>query len=504
MNIRTEVTADLRVVQAAVTGGQGMKSKSKTIVSVLLLLSLLLGMFASGSIASASEREQQSQFVAPILVVNTSFLNVRTGPGAQFTALITVVGGTELPVLAVASDQVWYQVSTVAGVGWVNIEFTIPRGDFSRVPVVGIPSAGEVVAGGSTGGSGVAQPGSAPAAPLPASGGTSRVIINVEATNLQVSPSLDSGTVGTVFRDDTKLYRVVGATVDANGLQWFQIVVPEVGTGWVDAGKILFVASEDDGRTVIVITGDVIAMTDSPGGGNNGLPILTRGAEAYLLGFSRDTNFAQIQLIGDGPIGWVPTGAIEIRESLIPEDELVDSTAPSVTAPGSVPAAPTPIQPGLEESRVVVNTAFLNIRSGPGVEFTSVATVAGGTELRVLGVASDGVWFLVEGTFGRGWLNIEFAVFRGNISTVPIIRETASVGVLAQPVAVISGAVTLFAAPSPNFGTLGTLAGPVEVNVVARTADFAWVQLNTPLGFGWVSADQVVIRGDTSIIPIVG
>lgn len=505
MNIRTEVTADLRMVQAAVTGGQGMKSKSKTIVSVLLLLSLLLGAFASGSIASAAEQEQQSGFVAPILVVNTSFLNVRTGPGAQYTALITVVGGTELPVLAVASDQVWYQVSTVAGVGWVNIEFTIPRGDFSRVPVVGIPSAGEVIAGGSTSSGSVTQPGSAPvAAPAPSSGGTSRVIINVEATNLQVSPSVDSGTVGTVFRDDTKLYRVVGATVDANGLQWFQIVVPEVGTGWVDAGKILFVASEDDGRTVIVITGDVIAMTDSPGGGNNGLPILTRGAEAYLLGFSRDTNFAQIQLIGNGPTGWVPTSAIEIRESLIPEDELVDSTSASVTAPGGVPAVPTPVQPGLEESRVVVNTAFLNIRSGPGVEFTSVATVSGGTELRVLGVASDGVWFLVEGSFGRGWLNIEFAIFRGNISTVPIIRETGSAGVLAQPVAVISGAVTLFAAPSPNFGTLGTLAGPVEVNIVARTADFAWVQLNTPLGFGWVPANQVAIRGDTSIIPIVG
>lgn len=484
-----------------------MKSRTKTLLLLVLLLSLLASIFAFGSIVSAADSEQQTGFAAPILVVNTSFLNVRTGPGAQYTALITVVGGTELPVLAVANDRVWYQVSTVAGVGWVNIEYTIPRGDFSRVPVVGIPSAGEVVAGGvpQTGVVTAPQPGAVPAAAQPQSTGTSRVILVVDAANIHVGPSFDSGTVGTVFRDDSKLYRVTGATTDANGLQWFQIVVPDVGTGWIDAGKIVFRVSEDDGRTVVVITGDVIAMTDSPGGGNNGLPILTRGHEAYLLTFSRDTNFAQIQLFGNGPIGWVPTSAIEIRESLIPEDELVDSTVPGVV-PGVVVTgvAPTPVRPGLEESRVVVNTAFLNIRSGPGVQYTSVATVAGGTELRVLGVASDGVWFLVEGTFGRGWLNIEFAIFRGNISTVPIIRDTSSVGVLAQPVAVISGPITLYAAPSTNFGVIGTLPGPTEANVVARTADFAWVQLNTSLGFGWVPAQQVTIRGDASAIPIVG
>jgi uncharacterized protein YraI len=88
---------------------------------------------------------------------------------------------------------------------------------------------------------------------------------------------------------------------------------------------------------------------------------------------------------------------------------------------------------------------------------------------------------------------------------VAIIPNDTAVGVLSNPVAVIAtGPITVYAAPGPNFGAIGALSGPIEVPIVARTADGAWVQLNTSLGFGWVLAEQVVVRGDTSLIPIVG
>ena len=40
----------------------------------------------------------------------------------------------------------------------------------------------------------------------------------------------------------------------------------------------------------------------------------------------------------------------------------------------------------------------------------------------MLGVADDGVWYLVEGTFGQGWLNNEFVIFRGDYSAVPVLN----------------------------------------------------------------------------------
>ncbi len=50
----------------------------------------------------ATDSQQQVSYETPVLVVNYSFLNLRTGPGASFGVLTTVVGGTEtLPALPV-------------------------------------------------------------------------------------------------------------------------------------------------------------------------------------------------------------------------------------------------------------------------------------------------------------------------------------------------------------------------------------------------------------------
>jgi uncharacterized protein YgiM (DUF1202 family) len=490
----------------------------------------------------AGNVEQQVQFVAPRLVVNSSFLNVRTGPGIQFSVLITVVGGTEMPVLGRASDNVWYQVSTVVGVGWVNVQYTVPRGNFENVPLVTFEEAiasaslpGTPLTLGLPDGQGGGGPSTAPFT-SPAIGGPIRVtlengrvtsfspgerfraVINVEAVNLRTQPAVDSSTLGTLFRDTSNDYSIVGNAKSRDGIDWIAIDVPDVGVGWIESNKTMIRLSRVAG-TVVQVAADIISLTDAPGGSGLNLPILSSGIEAFLINISRDGNFIQIEL-GDGTQGWLPFNSVVTRSGT-PTDEIDFSQFPSlVTSPsgaitgvagtpgtdelgvggGGIPAAF-----GLDTPHVVINTGFLNIRSGPGAQFSIVATLPGGTELPVLGIATDGVWFLVQGSFGRGWVNSEFAVFRGSIDAVAIIPNDTAVGILANPMAVIAtGPITLYAAPGANFGAIGALTGPLEVPVVARTVDGLWVQLNTSLGFGWVLASQVVIRGDASLIPIVG
>ena len=78
-------------------------------------------------------------------------------------------------------------------------------------------------------------------------------------------------------------------------------------------------------------------------------------------------------------------------------------------------------------------------------------------------------------------MNNEFTLFRGAIDNVPIIHEFAAV--LSAPTAIVSAGISLFAAPGANFGAIGSMIATAEVPVVARTADFAWVQINTVNGF---------------------
>ncbi|MCB9454858.1 MAG: hypothetical protein H6671_02590 [Anaerolineaceae bacterium] len=508
-----------------------MKQQAK-LLSLLLMLSIVSGVFVFTQPVVASPPAQQVQFVAPRLIVNSSFLNARVGPGVQYAVLITLVGGTELPVLGRATDNVWFQVSTPIGVAWVNSEYTIPRGNFEQVPTIRLSDIAASAVG--TTATSLALPGQgggggAPAATVSGQGGRVelyfgefqtptvvvagerfRVKLDVEAVNVRSQPLADAPSLGTIFRDETNAtdYALVGSSRDSNNVDWFAIDVAGIGTGWIEAPKVTLRLSRVSGNVYIVIA-EVVQMTDTPGGSGTNMPNLTAGREGFLVGASQDGKFAQLEL-GDGLRGWVPLEAVTGRTGTV--TDLIDlslvgaapvsSGATTTTGTTATTTTTAPRSLTLDTPHVVVNTPFLNGRSGPGVQFTSVATFAGGTELPVIGIASDGVWMLVSGPFGQAWVNNEYTVFRGSIQAVPIIRNAT--GMLSSPTAVIAAPVTIYAAPGLNFGAIGTVGAPAEVAVVARTADFTWVQLNTTLGFGWVPANQVTLRGDTSLIPVVG
>jgi uncharacterized protein YraI len=496
------------------------------IASLIVLFSLLLSVAIVP--ASAAPAQQQAQFAAPVFVVNTSFLNIRSGPGVQYTVLVTVIGGTELPVLAVADDRVWYLVATPVGNGWANIQYVLPRGDFRNVPlldpaVVGaplvMPSTPLTIGLPNTAGQGGggAPPGFVPmnrAATAP-SVERFRATLNVASVNLRSQPNVNAPSIATLLQDETDDFAIVGSSKDRDGFDWYAIAVPDVGTGWVEGPKMRVRLSARY-RSVVSITSDTIAMTVSPGGDSAGLPILSEGQEAFLLNLSRDGQHVQIEL-GDGKVGWVPFSAVVTRTGT-PTDEpgIAYGTVGEngfVENPPQVGVVGQPVGvagqggggPQLELPIAIVNTGNLNIRSGPGAQYTSVAVVPGGTQLVALGIFEDEVWFLVQGYFGQGWINREFVLFRGVLDYLPIIREEAIVSAtVAQPVAYIGATVSLYGAPGTQFAVVGAVYGPVEVPVVARTADFGWIQVSTPSGFGWVPASQVAVRGDASIIPIIG
>jgi uncharacterized protein YgiM (DUF1202 family) len=76
------------------------------------------------------------QLEAPHIVVNTSYQNIRTGPGPQYAVLLNVPGGTQLEVIGVTTDSSWYLVKGTFGQGWIASEFVLFRGAFKNVPII--------------------------------------------------------------------------------------------------------------------------------------------------------------------------------------------------------------------------------------------------------------------------------------------------------------------------------------------------------------------------------
>lgn len=475
-----------------------MSLKSK-LFFIVLLIALIGGLFSTP--AMATEPEQRATYAPPILIVNTSFLNVRTGPGPQYDVIITVSGGTELPVLGVAAGYIWYQVSTVAGTGWVDSDFTIGRGDFSHVPLTPAPkleTPAEVAA--------TSPSGAAPTTTSRASGSTA---INTVAGGWGLSiiqplhavvGTLGSGWTVELRADMSTIYPILSAG-GYNNVHWYLIHDGWAGDVWVEAPKVML---RPFGCQFYAVSfpGDA-ALGKGPD--NSGTvpenTILRAGHEAYLIG---QNNFLYFLELADGTTGWVQADQVTTRPpGTFPGLCTSVSTGVIPTTTTSTTTTTTQ-QPTVARAaaRVVINTGYLNIRSGPGPQYTIVATVPGGTELPVTGFYKDGIWWRVSGDFGSGWLDSEYVYFRGNGANVPIIREVQ--GMLATPKAMITNAVTLYAAPNTTLGVVGALSGPIEVDVVARTQAFDWVQLKTDIGYGWVPANQVQLIGDTSLIPITG
>ena len=480
-----------------------MNSKLK-IISLALVLLIALGAVAGPLMAA--ESEQRSEFVAPIMIVNTSFLNVRTGPAARYSVLMTVVGGTEFPILGVAPDRVWYQVSTVAGIGWINSEFAIPRGDFTNVPVVSEEEALlEALNTLDAFRDSVASDDAIANATF--SGGREWGVSIVEPHPGRAEPSIFSASFANAHADPSSILAIEQASYN-EGTQWYRVSIPDVGTGWVEAAKtVMRPLACSDAFTVVTFTTDVrpSAGPDSAVTLDGNMLVLA-GNEAYVL--DHQNGQFKVELM-DGNTGWVVQSSTSIRDSSTIRRDYCNSAAASfaaAAATGDTAAAVDGLegpQTLLAYPRAIINTGFLNIRSGPGAQYSVVTTLSGGSEVPILGIAPDGVWYLVGGDFGQGWLNNEFAIFRGDGSNLPVIREFRA-STLAKPVAGVTNAVNLYAAPDTSLGLVGALSGPLEVPIVARSADNTWLQLDTPLGFGWVRANELFnVSGDLNTVPVV-
>ena len=79
---------------------------------------------------------------------------------------------------------------------------------------------------------------------------------------------------------------------------------------------------------------------------------------------------------------------------------------------------------------LVVNAAYLNVRSGDGPGYTILGVVAGNDHLEVLGRNAAHTWWFVNADGTEGWVSDAHVVVRGNLSDTPVVE---SHGTLIQP-----------------------------------------------------------------------
>ncbi|MBN1965185.1 MAG: SH3 domain-containing protein [Anaerolineae bacterium] len=538
-----------------------------TVVLIAGVLPLPVALAAEADPPPAVSAGQQ--LAQPIVIVNTSFLNVRSGPGPQYTVLGIVPGATTLPVVGRNRDASWWQVESDFGIGWVYAEYVIPRGDFRAVPYVRVTAAT------------VAQP--------------TAVVVGTPV-NVYVLPDVNGDMLGVALAGAELV--ITGRTADnvwwqveTNvGYGWLlqaavtlrgsgsvvPVIDPYAGTGvtpsgdlFVPAGQMTGTASSS-GRPVIFVYSERVQVLDAPRSDGSHLAFLEFGTRAEV--FDRAGGYVLI-MFNSNSMGWVREADVAISdpsewrtqvffagpglltlrsspddnastsatiaagERLVVVDASEDSswlllnhangmgwarwqsifiiyagppTAPAGATNGAPASSTTggtvaqPVTPQLNTPYIIINTSYLNVRSGPGAQYTVVATVSGGTRLDIIGSTPDTLWFQVVGDFGTGWVDSEFVIFRGEFGLVRIIRYQDVAGTVQTAEAIVSAPINVYRGAGVATGLLGTASAGLILPITGRTADGAWLRVQTDIGPGWVLYSTVTVRGNLALVPVVG
>lgn len=289
-------------------------------------------------------------------------------------------------------------------------------------------------------------------------------------------PSRGFWIVATLRRNVT--VPVIGVSPD----RAFWQVRTQNGVGYLSAGEVT--VSNVDGVPVVdpgligTITAGNAAVRSGPGINARHIATLSRGAQFYVIGRQPDGSWLEIRYrFGTG---WVAASVTNLAGSSV-----IGNVPPTTAGPVAI-----------------VNAAFLNLRSGPGSQYTIVGSLRGGDTLPIIGKSGDGVWLLLRAGFGVGWVNSIYVLTRDYFGNVPVV-SAAETGAVIAVTATARTSVNVRTGPNIAFDSLGSVTTGTEVIILGQSRDGAWWYVDTPIGKGWVNKSLIRIVGPLGSVPVV-
>ena len=137
-----------------------------------------------------------------------------------------------------------------------------------------------------------------------------------------------------------------------------------------------------------------------------------------------------------------------------------------------------------------VNTGSLNVRTGPGMQYGSIATLPFGFGVNMVARNSQGNWILIALTNGvTGWVNVQFLFTQFPTHSLPV--SDTPVAATVTPTATVTGALSLNLrnGASTDNAVIATVPLGTRVVLVGRSYNSLWAYVQLADGTtGWVQA----------------
>lgn len=364
----------------------------KFLVFVVLLLFLLIlpGQVFAGAehstvasnhvqITSLMRTEEPEQ---PVATVNTGALNVRSGPGVSSSRVTVIYNGQPVVLLGRWATNNWVKIRLYSGVeGWVNSVYLNTSVPISELPVLG-----------------GTPPPVEPTQPIY----QATAIVITGALNVRSGPGISYG-VATIVRSGEQVFILARNSTGS----WMKVRTSTNVEGWVNASLVstsvpvqdLPVVDGSPPEASVVVIVSAANVRTGPGGQYDVIAILYQSQAVSLIGRSSGSNWLYVRL-GNGQEGWIKTTSVQ----------------------ANVPIADLPvIQPGAPSNSAVVEVSWLNVRSGPGTNFSVFTVLPKGQVVSMIGRAANSTWVQVRLPSGAvGWLNSNYLLGEIPITDLPI------------------------------------------------------------------------------------
>lgn len=180
-------------------------------------------------------------------------------------------------------------------------------------------------------------------------------------------------------------------------------------------------------------------------------------------------------------------------------------TLPIVNASGVGPTGDAPIF-AVEGSRTA---AAVNFRTGPGLNFSRIATLAPGTPIEPQGRNAAGDWVKAIANGQEGWLYYTLVFIPIGVRNLPIVGDVAaeipaSEGPSGSVVGSTTSRVNFRTGPSTGYSIITTLDGGVPVFFTGRNSSNTWFKANANGREGWLYYTLVRVNGNINDLPVVG
>ena len=280
-----------------------------------------------------------------------------------------------------------------------------------------------------------------------------------------------------------------------------------------------YMSSWDGEKTsVIVEPARSEAIIVGPGETNR-IGVVAFGGEYLLysngvfLAGALDTTFTEEGKIGYYVRATTDQGFLTSYDNLkvwLLDDEFIP---PAATPPPGTGEIPTP-EPGAAS---VTATTYLNVRTGPGLQFPVLFVAQPGGTGEAIGITSDGAWYAVKlptnlSSTGAGWVSAQYVIPQ-NTEGLPVLpvpplppEVPAPPPEAEDPTVTTTDVLSVRNGPSNQCESYGKVGTGTTAEAVGISADGGWYAVIVPEdyapdGVGWLNANYLT-TSNTENLPV--